>query len=65
MTARLQGRPALVTGSTDGIGAGIAHALADGGAYVVVSGRDAPRGEKYQRCSCYQITVQELPPTGG
>ena len=29
MTARLQGRTALVTGSTDGIGAGIARALAD------------------------------------
>ncbi len=46
MSARLQDRTALVTGSTDGIGAGIAHALADGGAYVVVSGRDAAKGEK-------------------
>jgi len=46
MTARLQGRTALVTGSTDGIGAGIARALADEGAYVIVSGRNAARGEK-------------------
>jgi len=46
MTARLQGRTALVTGSTDGIGAGIALALADEGAFVVVSGRNADRGEK-------------------
>jgi NAD(P)-dependent dehydrogenase (short-subunit alcohol dehydrogenase family) len=46
MTARLQGRTALVTGSTDGIGAGIARALADAGAFVVVSGRNAAKGEK-------------------
>ena len=46
MTARLQGRTALVTGSTDGIGAGIARALADEGAFVVVSGRNAAKGEK-------------------
>lgn len=46
MTTRLQGRTALVTGSTDGLGAGIARALADEGAYVVVSGRNAARGEK-------------------
>jgi NAD(P)-dependent dehydrogenase (short-subunit alcohol dehydrogenase family) len=46
MTARLPGRTALVTGSTDGIGAGIARALADEGAFVVVSGRSAAKGEK-------------------
>jgi NAD(P)-dependent dehydrogenase (short-subunit alcohol dehydrogenase family) len=46
MTARLQGQTALVTGSTDGIGAGIARALADEGAFVVVSGRSAAKGEK-------------------
>jgi NAD(P)-dependent dehydrogenase (short-subunit alcohol dehydrogenase family) len=46
MPARLQGRTALVTGSTDGIGAGIARALAGEGAHVVVSGRNAARGEK-------------------
>src|ERR1700734_1394388 len=46
MTARLRGRTALVPGSTDGIGAGIALALADEGAFVVVSGRNADRGEK-------------------
>ncbi len=41
---RLQGRTALVTGSTSGIGRGIALALAAEGAHVVVSGRDNARG---------------------
>ncbi|GAB2986303.1 SDR family oxidoreductase [Amycolatopsis acidiphila] len=44
MNARLAGRTALVTGSTDGIGVGIAQALAAEGANVVVSGRNAERG---------------------
>jgi NAD(P)-dependent dehydrogenase (short-subunit alcohol dehydrogenase family) len=41
---RLQGRTAVVTGSTSGIGAAIASALAAEGARVVVSGRDTARG---------------------
>jgi NAD(P)-dependent dehydrogenase (short-subunit alcohol dehydrogenase family) len=44
MTPRLTGRTALVTGSTAGIGAATAAALAEAGAHVVVSGRDAVRG---------------------
>jgi NAD(P)-dependent dehydrogenase (short-subunit alcohol dehydrogenase family) len=46
MPARLHGRTALVTGSTDGIGAAIAATLAAEGAHVIVTGRDAARGEK-------------------
>jgi NAD(P)-dependent dehydrogenase (short-subunit alcohol dehydrogenase family) len=42
--ARLDGRPALVTGATSNIGRGIALALAAEGAQVVVAGRDAERG---------------------
>jgi NAD(P)-dependent dehydrogenase (short-subunit alcohol dehydrogenase family) len=46
MPLRLQGRTALVTGSTDGIGAGIARTLAAEGAHVIVTGRDEIRGAK-------------------
>lgn len=42
----LTGRSALVTGSTSGLGAGIALALAEAGAHVVVTGRAQERGEK-------------------
>lgn len=46
MNARLAGRTALVTGSTDGIGVSIAQALAAQGARVTVSGRSAERGRE-------------------
>jgi NAD(P)-dependent dehydrogenase (short-subunit alcohol dehydrogenase family) len=45
MSARLQGKAALVTGATSNIGRAIAIALAAEGATVAVSGRDRARGE--------------------
>jgi NAD(P)-dependent dehydrogenase (short-subunit alcohol dehydrogenase family) len=42
----MSGRTALVTGSTDGIGVAIARTLAAEGAQVIVSGRNAERGEQ-------------------
>ncbi|MGV0811796.1 glucose 1-dehydrogenase [Mycolicibacterium boenickei] len=44
-STRLNGRTALVTGSTGGLGVAIAKALADQGAFVVVSGRNKERGD--------------------
>ena len=44
MAARLEGKVALVTGSTSNIGRGVAIAMAAEGASVVVTGRDAARG---------------------
>ncbi|BEP16182.1 SDR family oxidoreductase [Acidothermaceae bacterium B102] len=44
-THTAQGRTAIVTGSTSGIGAAIARALAAEGAHVLVSGRDTTRGD--------------------
>lgn len=46
MDLQLAGKRALVTGSTSGIGVGIAKALAAEGAAVVIHGRDAGRAEK-------------------
>lgn len=45
MDLRLEGKRALVTGSSAGIGTGIAHALAQEGVAIVVHGRSPDRAE--------------------
>ena len=46
MTHALEGRRVLVTGGTKGIGYGIAHAFAEHGASVVVTGRSDAEGRR-------------------
>lgn len=48
MDLQLKGRRALVTGSTSGIGEGIAHALAMEGASVIIHGRSGDRAQAVQ-----------------
>src|SRR3954451_23786609 len=52
----LEGKGALVTGATSGIGRAVAMKLADEGAEIVVHGRDATRGRE---------TVEAIEAAGG
>lgn len=49
MTARLQGKTALVTGSTDGVGRVVAERLASLGMTVLIHGRDAVRANSLRQ----------------
>jgi NAD(P)-dependent dehydrogenase (short-subunit alcohol dehydrogenase family) len=49
MGVSLAGKTALVTGSTDGLGKEVARQLAALGAFVIVHGRNADRGEEVVR----------------
>ncbi len=46
MVMKLDGKTALVTGSTDGVGRVVAQRLAAAGARVLIHGRDADRGRR-------------------
>jgi NAD(P)-dependent dehydrogenase (short-subunit alcohol dehydrogenase family) len=49
MTDRLNGKTALITGSTSGIGLAIAERFAAEGAKLLLTGRNAAEGEKIAR----------------
>ncbi len=59
--AQLSGKTALVTGSTSGIGLGIAQALAAEGAYIVFNGfGDAAEIAKLQQATAQDFQVETL-----
>ncbi len=58
----LSGRRALVTGSSRGIGAGIAEALARAGAGVALNGRDPERTEAARVALAAKLTADGVDP---
>jgi NAD(P)-dependent dehydrogenase (short-subunit alcohol dehydrogenase family) len=44
---RLDGKTALITGTTDGVGRVVAKRLGEAGARVLVHGRNRERGERF------------------
>src|SRR5258708_13765800 len=68
---KLEGKRALVTGSSSGIGESIARLLAQAGAAVVVHGRNAERAERgaddinKQKGGKARVPPRDLAPEGG
>jgi acetoacetyl-CoA reductase len=63
MRTSLEGRLALVTGGTGGIGTAICRRLADSGARVVATYRDAAKAERWQgerRAEGHEVAVVEV-----
>ena len=61
---RLDGRLALVTGSSAGIGLALARGLGQAGAAVVLNGRDAGRlAEARRRCAARASWCTSVPST--
>ncbi|MFF1817330.1 SDR family NAD(P)-dependent oxidoreductase [Kribbella sp. NPDC058245] len=56
----LQGKTALVTGGTSGIGLATARLLAKAGAEVIISGRDGRRGEEAARSAQARFVPADL-----
>ena len=66
MDLKLQGKRALVTGSSSGIGAGVARMLAEEGCRVVVHGRDRERTERVAReIGAAGAVIGDIATTGG
>lgn len=66
MDLKLQGRTALVLGSSSGIGRGIAAALADEGCRVAICSRSGEKLEKAKAQTGAEITIQlDLSSEGG
>jgi len=56
----LQGKLALITGGSQGIGLAIAHALADEGCNLIISGRNRPRLNRAAKELCKRTQVTAL-----
>lgn len=61
LSYNFEGKVALVTGSSSGLGSGIARKFAKAGASVVVTGRDAASVAKVAK-ECYELSPKRIRP---